>query len=350
MERNMEINIAGHKVGEGNPTFIIAEIGMNHNGNMELAKEMIQEAAKCGCDAAKFQIFTADKLVTKNARTYGNEKGHLPDFQQEMYRKHELTKEQYVQLKEYCDEMGLVFFGSVWDEDNADLLEDVGGACYKVGSVDITHLPMLKHIANKGKPIILSTGMATLQEIEEAVEVIKEAGNEQMVLLHCISGYPTKIEDSNLRFIETLRKSFPYPIGFSDHTPGSFSSVGAVTLGAKVIEKHFTTDKGLPGVDHHLSMDIKEMTKMVEQIRLMEKARGSGEHVLTDAEQETIKMARRSVVARRKISAGSVITKDMLVIKRPGTGMKPKEILRVIGMVADRDIKEDTVLQEEMLR
>lgn len=345
----MAVKIGDQLVGEGQDCLIIAEIGMNHNGDVELGKKLIKAAKDAGCHAAKFQIFTAEKLVTRDAKTYGNEAGYLPDYQQEMYKRHELTKEKYVELKNYCQELGLIFFASVWDEDNADLLEEIGGACFKIGSADITYLPLLKHIARKGKPIIMSTGMATLEEIQEAVDAIKDEGNNSMILLHCISGYPTKIEESNLKFISTLRSKFPYPIGFSDHTPGPFSSVGAVTLGASVIEKHFTLDKSLPGVDHHLSMNPSEMKTMVDQIQLMQKALGIGEFILTPSEQETRKMARRSVIAKKRIPRGVQVSKEMLVVKRPGTGILPKEIAKLIGKYACYDIPEDTVLQDYMI-
>ncbi len=345
----MEIKIGHKRVGEDHPIFIIAEIGMNHNGDVELAKSMIKAAADAGCDAAKFQMFTAEKLVTKDARTYGNESGHLPDFQQEMYKKHELTKQQYQELREYTELLGLVFFASVWDEENADMLDELGSACLKIGSADIIHLPLLEHIAEKGKAIIMSTGMATIEEINEAVNAIKSKGNNNIVLLHCISGYPTKIEDSNLKFITTLQEKFPFPIGFSDHTPGLLSSVAAVALGAKVIEKHFTIDKRLPGVDHHLSMDPEEMTMMVQQIRVLEKALGTGQQVLSTKEQETRLLARRSIIAQIDIPAGTIITKDMLVIKRPGTGIKPKEIRNIIGQRALTTIKADMPLTREMV-
>jgi len=344
----MEIKISNKVIGESQPCFIIAEIGMNHNGDINLAREIIKSAKDCGVDAVKFQMFTAEKLVTSNAKTYGNE-GHLPEYQQEMYKKYELSKEEYVHLREYSESLGLIFFASVWDEENADLLEEVGGSCFKFGSADITHLPLLKHVAKKGKPIIMSTGMATFEEIDEATAAIREEGNDQIILLHCISGYPTKIEDSNLKLILSLNMRHKYPVGFSDHTPGPFSSIGAVTLGAKVIEKHFTIDKNLSGVDHHLSMNPEEMKTMVNQIRLMEKALGTGQQILSEPEKETRIMARRSIIAKVDIPIGTKITKDMLVIKRPGTGIKPKYLHQIVGKTVNRDINQDTVLTGDLL-
>jgi len=342
-----EIKIKDKIIGDGHPTFIIAEIGMNHNGDLKLAKKIIRAAAKAGADAAKFQIFTAEKLVTKDAETYGNQDGHLPKYQQEMYKKHEFTKEQYRQLKKYCDKLGLVFFASVWDEENADLLEDVGGEIFKFGSMDITHLPLLEHVAKKDKPIMLSTGMSTIDEVKEAVEVITRH-TDKLMLLHCVSAYPAKAEDANMRSMLQL-KQFGFPIGFSDHTPDVLTDTVAVALGANIIEKHFTVDKKLPGVDHHLSLNPKEMKRMVDEIRLTEKMLGSQEKIITESEKETRMMARRSVIARVDIPQGTKITNEMLIIKRPGTGLHPRELHNIIGKKAKKHIKEDELIAHDHL-
>jgi len=334
-------------IGDGHPTFIIAEIGMNHNGDMKLAKKIIRAAAKAGCDAAKFQIFTAEKLVTKDAKTYGNEDKHLPDYQQEMYKKHELTKEQYKKLKKYCDKLGLVFFASVWDEENADLLEEVGGEIFKFGSMDITHLPLLEHVAKKDKPIILSVGMSTMDEAQEAVDVITKH-TQKLMLTHCISAYPAKAEDASMLSMVLLKEKFGFPVGFSDHTPDVLTDTVAVALGANIIEKHFTVDKKLPGVDHHLSFNPKEMTRMVQEVRLVEKMLGRKELFVKESEKETRMMARRSVIARVDIPQGTKITQEMLIIKRPGTGLPPKEIYNIIGHTSTTHIKADTIIQKEM--
>ncbi len=344
------IKIGNKIIEESSPCFIVAEIGMNHNGNINLAKEIIKSAASCGVDAVKFQIFTAEKLVTKDAKTYGNEDGHLPDYQQEMYKKYELTEEQYKELKKYCDELGVIFFASVFDEENADMLERVGTEAYKIASCDITHIPMLKHIAKKDKPVIISTGMSTMEEVKEAIKAILSGGNDKIILTHCISSYPAEVDKSNLKTISFLKKKFKFPIGYSDHTPGWLSSIAAVAMGAKVIEKHFTTDKKLPGVDHHLSADVEDMKNMVKNIRLIEKGFGKEEKIVTEAELETRKMARRSLVAKINITKGSKITKDMIIIKRPGCGIAPKDLYKVVGKIAGCDIKEDTILRKDMLK
>ena len=339
-----KIRIGNKKIGEGYPCFIVAEIGMNHNGDVELAKKIIKSAFSCGVDAVKFQIFTAERLVTKNAKTYGAVKDHLPRCQQEMYKKYELKEEEYKRLKKCCDEFGLNFFASVFDEENADMLERVGTCAYKIASCDITHIPLIEHIAKKGKPIILSTGMSTLGEVKEAVDAIISKGNKQIVLTHCISSYPAKIEGSNLKSINTLEKEFGFIVGYSDHTSGWLSDIAAVALGAKVIEKHFTIDKKLQGVDHHLSMNPKEMKELVKNVRIVEKGLGNGKKNATKAEIETRKLARRSIIARIDIPRGAVITKEMLVIKRPGTGITPKDIHKVIKKKAVRKIKQDEIL------
>jgi len=337
-------------IGGNHPCIVVAEIGMNHNGELKLARQMIDSAKDCGADAVKFQIFTAEKLVTKGAKTYGAIKDHLPEYQQEMYKKYELAEDEYRALRDYCDEKGILFLASVFDEENADLLERVGTCAYKIASCDITHLPMLRYIARKNKPIILSTGMSTLDEVRDAVEAIKSEGNEQIVLTHCISSYPAEIDKSNLRAITTLKEEFGLPVGYSDHTPGEVSAISAVTLGAKLIEKHFTTDKSLPGVDHHLSMDPKDMKQMIDDIHLIEPGLGTGEKVVTEAEKETRAMARRSIISKTDIPAGTTISKEMLIIKRPGTGIAPKYLDRVVGKIAVKDIGAEVLISEEMLR
>ena len=351
MSKNMrrEIRIGTKIVGDGHPCFVIAEIGMNHNGDLALAKQIIDAAIHAGVDAIKFQMFTAETLVTQDAQTYGNEDGHLPKYQQEMYKKYELSKEQYITLRTYCETKNILFFASVFDEYNADMLEAVGTCAYKIASCDLTHLPLLRHIARKGKPIIMSTGMATLDEVHDAVNAITSEGNDDIVLLHCISSYPAQIAKSNLRVIETLRENFPYPIGYSDHTPGGVSAVAAITLGASVVEKHLTTSKKIPGVDHHLSMEPHEMREMIENIHLIEQGLGTGEKIVTEAEQETRIMARRSIIAKADIPAGAVIVPEMLVIKRPGTGMAPKMLPIVLGKRTAVLIKRDTLINEKML-
>ncbi|MBN2459177.1 N-acetylneuraminate synthase family protein [Candidatus Woesearchaeota archaeon] len=343
-----KIKIGKRTIGDGCPTFIIAEIGMNHNGDVKLAKKIIKAAADCGCDAAKFQIFTAEKLVTKDAETYGNQDGHLPKYQQEMYKKHELTKDDYNELKQYCDKLGLVFFGSVWDEENADLLEEVGGEIFKFGSMDITHLPLLEHVAKKGKPIMLSVGMSTMDEVEEAVKAIIKH-NKKLMLLHCVSSYPAKAEDTSMLSMIALKEKFGFPVGFSDHTPDVLTDTVAVALGANIIEKHFTIDKKLPGVDHFLSFEPHEMKRMVQEVRLVEKMLGKKELFVKECELETRMMARRSVIAKVNIPKGTVITKDMLIIKRPGTGLHPRELHNVIGKKAKKHIKEDELIAHEHL-
>jgi N,N'-diacetyllegionaminate synthase len=342
------VKISNKTIGGESPCFIIAEIGMNHNGDIELAKKIIDAAADCGVDAVKFQMFTAEKLVTKDAVTYGAVKGHLPKYQQEMYKKYELTKEQYLELRKYAENLGLVFFASVWDEENADLLEAVGGQIFKTGAQDLTHLPLIEHIAKKNKPVILSTGMSTIDEIKEAVDTVRKY-NDNLVILHCVSSYPAKAEDTNLRSMITLMDTFNCPVGFSDHTPDILTDVAAVAIGAKVIEKHFTIDKSLPGVDHHLSFDPAEMKAMVQSIRAVEQMLGSREKKVVPSEEETRRMARRSLIAKVMIPKGVVITKDMIVIKRPGTGLAPKMIYKVIGKKSKADIKEDGVIDEGMI-
>jgi N-acetylneuraminate synthase/N,N'-diacetyllegionaminate synthase len=263
-----------------------------------------------------------------------------------MYKKHEFSREQWHELKKYCDKVGTIFFASVWDEESADLLKGLGSHIYKISGMEITNIPFLEYVAKKGLPIILSTGMSTIDEIKEAVEIITKH-NDKLALLHCVQAYPAKAEDANMRSMLQL-KQFGFPIGFSDHTPGVLTDTVAVALGASIIEKHFTLDKKLPGVDHHLSLNPKEMKRMVDEIRLVEKMLGSEEKMVTESEKETRMMARRSVIAKVNISKGATITKEMLIIKRPGTGLAPKEIYNIVGKKALTDIKEDELLAKEM--
>lgn len=347
----MKIKVGNKTIGEDSPCFIIAEVGMNHNGDIEMAKAMIKAAADNGADGVKFQTFTAEKLVTKHAATYGAVKSHLPAKQQDMFRKYEFSKQQWKELVDYSEELGIVFFSSCWDEENVDLLDTLGMAMFKVGSADITHIPLLKHIARKNKPVMLATGASTIDEMREAVEAIQKEGNNKIILLHCTLSYPTQLKDANIRCITTLIREFPdCVIGISDHTMDNITSIASTALGSKVTERHFTIDKRIPGVDHHLSMDPEDLKLMAQEIRKLEQTLGTADRSrIFGAEIETRKMARRSVIAKTILKKGVPITKEMLVIKRPGTGIAPKDIDNVVGKKPKKDIEDDEVLQWDML-
>lgn len=340
------IKIADRRVGNGEPCFIIAEAGVNHNGDINLAKKLIDVAKETGVDAVKFQTFKAEREISKSAAkaAYQKETTGTEESQFEMVKKLELTEEDFAELFTYAGGKGITFLSSPFDEGSVDLLDKLGVSAFKVASGEITNFPLLKHIASKRKPIILSTGMSTIDEVKEALEVIRKQGVEDIVLLHCVSSYPARVEATNLRAIETLRQTLALPVGLSDHTIGITIPVAAVALGACIIEKHFTLDKNLPGPDHRASLEPEELRQMVEAIRNVEKAMGDGVKRPTKEEEEIKKVARRSIVARVDIPEGTIITGDMLTIKRPGTGIEPKYIQKVVGVKVKADIKEDSMI------
>ena len=339
------IKIENRHIGENYPTFIIAEAGVNHNGSLELAKKLVDVAKEAGVDAVKFQTFKTEKIVSKFApkAEYQIKNTGNNESQYEMIKKLELTEEEFIELYKYTKEKGLIFLSTPFDFESADFLEDLVPV-YKISSTDLTNLPFLEYIAKKGKPIILSTGMATLGEIEEAVNTIKKY-NEDIILLHCITNYPADFEELNLRAIKTLEEAFKLPVGYSDHSLGIYAPIAAVTLGAVVIEKHFTIDKNLPGPDHKASLNPEELKEMVKAIRLTEKALGDGIKRPTFSEEKIKKVVRNILVANVDIPKGSIIKREMVTIKRPGIGIEPKYLDIVVGKMAKRDIKKDEVLK-----
>ena len=336
----MKIRIEDKLIGEEEPCFIIAEAGVNHNGSVELAKKLIDAAKDAGADAVKFQTFKTENVVVKDAQKAEYQKETTGEGSQyEMIKKLELTEEDFRELADYAEKKDIMFLSSPFDKESVDLLHELDVPAFKVGSGEITNLPLLRYIAKKEKPIILSTGMSTLGEIEEALDVIRSEGVEDIILLHCVSNYPARIEDVNLRAMGTLKQAFKLPVGFSDHTLGITAPIAAVALGACVIEKHFTLDRNLPGPDHKASLEADELKEMVKAIREVEKALGDGIKRPTKEEEEIKKVARRSIVAKVDISKGAIITEDMLDVKRPGTGIEPKYLKFIIGRKTKEDIK-----------
>lgn len=345
----IKIKIGNRLVGEEEPAFIIAEAGVNHNGSLKRAKELIIKAAEAGADAIKFQTYKAEKLVTKTAPRFWDWKDEeKPNgTQYDSYSQlDKLPLEAYPEMIETCKENNIEFLSTPFDEESADFLARLSIKAFKVSSSDITNIPLLKHIAKKELPIILSTGASTIGEIDEAVQTIKSEGNNKVILLQCTLCYPTEPKDANLRIIQTLSSIYPhYPIGLSDHTMGIAIPIAAVALGAKVIEKHYTIDKTLlKSADHWLSVDPNELKEMVSGIRKVEEALGSGEKKVFDVEKITYKYDKRSIVARQNISKGATIKKDMLIMKRPGTGIPPKFLPIIVNRVARRDLKEDSLI------
>ncbi len=332
------------KIIDNSKTFIIAEIGVNHNGDIDLAKKLILKAKECKVDAVKFQTFKAENLVTKDTQKADYQKQNSEeDTQFEMLKNLELSKEDFKILKDFTLENDLIFLSSPFDLESVDLLEDLDIPVYKLGSGELNNFELIKYIESKNKPLILSSGMATLEEIKETVQQIKNKDN--LILLHCITGYPSDIKDANLNFIKTLQTEFNIPIGFSDHSPGIELPIAAAALGAKVIEKHFTIDKQLPGPDHGASLDYNEFKEMVKAIRNVELAMGDGIRKLNQKEMDIKEVARKSIILNKDIKKGTILTKDMLIIKRPGTGLAPKEIDNVIGKTTNKDLKRDDILK-----
>ncbi|MEW6094928.1 MAG: N-acetylneuraminate synthase [bacterium] len=330
----MKIN--NRVVGEKeSPCFIIAEIGCNHNQDINLAKRLIDTAVECGVDAVKFQKFVTSKLVSTHQTQYN------------LLKKLELSDDAFLELFPYTIKKGIIFLATPYDEESVEFLDKLGVPAYKVASGDITNIPLLNKIALKNLPVILSTGMSNLDEIKEAIDTIKDVGNEQIILMHCVSTYPTKIKDCNLKAINTLKQRFQLPVGFSDHSLGITMSIAAVALGSCVIERHFTLDRNLPGPDHFMSLTPNELKELVKGIREVEEGLGSGLKVPLECEQETIKTTRKSIVAIKDIPQGTTITKDMVTIKRPGIGIAPKFINKVVGKKVKRDILEDSIINWE---
>ncbi len=338
-------------VSEDAPVFIIAEAGVNHNGSIALAKQLIDVAANAHADAVKFQTFIAEEVISTDApkAEYQKQTTDASESQLDMIRKLELSKEEHQELMDYAKHKNIMFLSTPFDEKSVNLLVELGVLLIKISSGEITNHPFLKHIAKKGLPIILSTGMSTLEEVAEAVLVIKEAGCEDLTLLHCTSNYPARVEDCNLLAMKTMANAFGVPVGYSDHTPGIYVPLAAAAMGACVIEKHFTLDKSLPGPDHRASLEPDELEEMVRGIRLVEKARGSSVKAPVASELEVRDVARKSIVAKVDILAGAVITEDMLAFKRPGTGVAPKEINILVGKVAKHNLKKDELIIIENL-
>jgi len=341
-----KIKIEDRYIGEREPVFTIAEAGVNHNGDIELAKKLVDIAVEAGADAIKFQTFKAEEVVTKDApkADYQVKNTKSNQSQYEMIKKLELSEDEFKKLYKYARKKGIIFLSTPFDFESADFLEELGIPAFKVSSTDLTNLPFLEYIAEKGRPIILSTGMGTLGEIEEAVNTIKNAGNDDIILLHCITSYPAKFDSLNLKAIQTLREAFKLSVGFSDHSLGVYAPIAAVSLGAVVIEKHFTLDKSLPGPDHKASLNPEELKEMIKGIRLIEKALGDGIKSPTTEEEEIKKVARRSIIARVDIPKGAIITKDMITFKRPGTGLLPKYYSEIIGKRSRRNIRVDELI------
>ena len=332
-----KIKVGNRLVGEGEPCFIVAEAGSNHDGKLSQARELVDVAVEAGADAVKFQIYSAETLYSKKTPKFST--SEKPPW--ELIKKIETPREWIPDLKEYCDKKGIIFFATPFDFNAVDELDPYVDL-YKVASFEIVDLSLIEYIARKQKPTIISTGLANMGEIEDAYLTYTKTGNDKLVFLQCASVYPAPPEIMNLRSMKTIGDSFGVITGLSDHTLGIYISVAAVAMGAKVIEKHFTLSRKLKGPDHPFAIEPDELKEMVKEIRDVEKALGNGKKLGPSAQElENYKKARRSIHAKVNIPKGTRITNDMLIIKRPGYGIKPKFINIVIGREARKNIEED---------
>tara|TARA_Y100001970_G_scaffold292364_1_gene433400 strand:- start:4291 stop:5391 length:1101 start_codon:yes stop_codon:yes gene_type:complete len=338
------IQIANRNIGEGYPCFIIAEIGVNFNGDLELAKKTIDAAAVCGADAVKFQTFHADEFVANRDLKYtyklfdGTE---ITESQYDMFKRLELPNSWHKILQDHAKNKGVFFLSSVADKDAVDLLDSLNVPAFKLASEDLINIDLLEYVATKKRPVILSTGMADVSEIERALEIFISADQKDIIILHCVSAYPTPLDSCNLRRISSMSNYFPFPIGFSDHTEGFEAGMLSIGIGSCMLEKHFTLDKRLNGPDHKMSSDPIQFKKLVKMIRKSEAMLGSKELTFAPIEEKGRNEFRRSIVAKRDIDKGEIITKDLLAYKRPGGGLKPYQRTLILGKYCSRKILEN---------
>lgn len=329
-------------------TVIIAEAGVNYNGDIKLAKQMVKAAAEAGADIVKFQTGIPEKVISRFAEKADYQKvntGDAEESQLNMARKLMLPWEVYEELIACCRENNIEFLSTPFDIDSADFLHKLGMHTWKIPSGEITNLPLLMHIAAFGEKIIMSSGMSTLSEVRDAVEVLKKNGAEDITLLQCNTEYPTPFEDVNLRVMQTLREEFGLPTGYSDHTLGIEAAVAAAALGAEVIEKHFTLDRIMDGPDQVASIEPEELKKLIMSIRNVEKALGTGVKIPSESEKKNMSIARKSIVAARNIKKGEIFSEDNITCKRPGSGISPMKWFEVIGEAAIRDFTEDELIE-----
>lgn len=345
-----KVRIGNKIIGEEEPCFIIAEAGVNHNGDIKLAKKLIDVAKEAGADAVKFQTFHAEEIVTLQGRKADYQRRAKEKKQYEMLKNLELSFDEFRELKKYCDKKEIEFISTPYDIKSVEFLnEEIGVSRFKVASADIINKPLIEAIAKTKKQITLSTGMATLGEIERTISFIRSFGNEDIVILHCTTSYPTPYNQVNMNVLDTLKKAFGLPVGYSDHTLGIEIPVIAVSMGAKVIEKHFTLDRTIEGPDHFASLEPDELKKMVKAIRNVEKAFGSGRKEITEEEKKNIFFMRRSIHASEDIKEGEIIKESNIKIIRPFDGIEPWFLDAILGKKIKTNIKRDEPIKWEDL-
>lgn len=340
------IKIGNQSIADGQPCYVIAEAGVNHNGRLDLALELVKQAKEAGADCVKFQTFKAERVVTKESpkAAYQLKVTSQKESQLDMLRKLELRSEDYQKIIEFAKECGIHVLSTPYNEEDADFLESLGFDAFKIASGQLVELAFLKHLAAKKRPLILSTGMGTLAEVSEAVETIRGAGNEQMVILQCTTNYPSDLNEANIKAMITMKNALNVQVGYSDHIPEDYACFAAVALGATVIEKHFTLDKNMDGPDHSSSLDVQEFTHLVEGIRKIERSLGNGVKEPSVIEIENAKGMRRSIVSKKPIGVGEVLTYENLCFKRPATGIAPKEIDKIVGKKLRLGVREDELI------
>ena len=333
-----------------NRTLIIAEAGVNHNGDLELAKQLIDVAAEAGADYVKFQTFSADRIVSQSASKaeYQQQVTDASETQYEMLKRLELSNEMHLELIKHCEEQSIKFLSTGFDIESVDLLVELGIDLIKIPSGEITNLPYLRFIGSLGLPVILSSGMSTMDEIGDALKILESAGlsRSQITVLHCTTEYPTPMVAVNLRALNSINKTFGVVVGYSDHTVGIEVSIAAVALGASVIEKHFTLDRSLPGPDHKASLEPNELIAMVKAIRNIEDSLGSGIKVPALSEIKNLHIARKSIMAKQQIAKGEILSTTNLIVKRPGDGISPMHWDLLVGQIASRDYLPDEMIDQ----
>lgn len=326
---------------------IIAEAGVNHNGELSLALRMADAAKAAGADIVKYQTFQPEELASQHADKAGYQKSttSAEESQLNMLKKLALLPEEYRELKSYCDKIGIGFASTPFDLKSIALLDELDLPFWKIPSGEVTNLPYLLAIAKTKKPVVMSTGMCEVEEIQAAIDILKASGTPKLTLLHCNTEYPTPYEDVNLRAMDTMRKRFGVDVGYSDHTRGIEVPIAAAAMGAVVIEKHFTLDRNMEGPDHKASLEPEELASMVTGIRRVERAMGSGEKTISPSEKKNRSIARKSIIARRAIKKGELLTEENLTAKRPGNGISPMRWFEVLGTPAARDFEEDELIE-----
>jgi N,N'-diacetyllegionaminate synthase len=344
-----ETIFCGKPFGVNKAPLIVAEIGFNHNGDIDLAREMIKSAAENGADIVKLQTFIGSELISKTVKAKDPDHPEREIFLYEFFQRYQLTRNDYEVLFKFSRDLDIPLFSTPFDDDSLDMLLEAGMPAIKIASPDLTYLPFLQRIGQAGLPIVLSTGMGTNEEIEVALKVIRSTGNENIILLHCVSNYPSQYHEMNLACLKEMTLRFKLPVGLSDHTKDNLSGIVAASLGAVMIEKHFTIDRSLPGADQKISMEPHELAALKEATVNVRSILGDGVKKVQDSEEIVKRSARRSLVARIDIELGTIITSEMISLKRPGTGIPPADLELVIGKTTKTDILAEQVITWEMI-